>query len=81
MIYYRLLIKIPEHTWGLPGVYDNSNWTNVQFNDAKSGMNYVNCTLAWLEQRSYLGYAIEVEREFVYQMPSLYRFTQLIVVM
>jgi len=55
----RLLIKIPEHTWGLPGVYDNGNWSNAQFNAARTGVNYYNCTLAWLEQRSYLEYALE----------------------
>jgi hypothetical protein len=26
----RLLAKIPEHTYGLPGVNDDSNWTNEQ---------------------------------------------------
>lgn len=26
----RLLIKIPEHTYGLPGMNDDSNWTNEQ---------------------------------------------------
>jgi hypothetical protein len=26
----RLLAKIPEHTYGLPGMNDDSNWTNEQ---------------------------------------------------
>jgi len=55
----RLLLKIPEHTWGLPDVQDNANWTNEQFSRAKDGPNYFNCTSAWDEQRDYLRYAVE----------------------
>ena len=33
----RFLIKLPEHTWGLPSVGDAANWTNAQLNKAKSG--------------------------------------------
>ena len=32
-----LLTKLPEHTWGVPGVDDNVNWTNVNFYKANSG--------------------------------------------
>lgn len=33
----RFLVKVPEHTWGLPSVRDNINWTNVAFQKALTG--------------------------------------------
>ncbi|KAK3087454.1 hypothetical protein FSP39_006109, partial [Pinctada imbricata] len=54
----RYLIKPPEHTWGLPSVGDTLNWTNSAFNKAKNDPNYVNCTMAWDEQRAFLNLAI-----------------------
>ena len=33
-----LLSKLPEHTWGLNGVFDNVNWTNEAFSNARTGM-------------------------------------------
>jgi hypothetical protein len=49
----RMAIKLPEHTWGLPSVNDNSNWTNVQFHAALDAgvQTYVDCASAWQEQR------------------------------
>lgn len=41
----RLLIKLPEHTWGLPSVGDNVNWSNPQFNVARSGRYFYYGTL------------------------------------
>lgn len=32
-----ILVKLPEHTWGLPSVSDNVNWSNPQFNRARLG--------------------------------------------
>jgi len=54
----RYLIKIPEHTWGLPGVYDSANWANTLFEKARSGRNYLNCEAAWAEQRQFNQLAI-----------------------
>jgi len=54
----RMLIKIPEHTWGLPGVGDSANWANTLFNNARKGTNYKNCEAAWLEQRLFNQLAI-----------------------
>ena len=53
------LIKLPEHTWGLPDVGDNVNWTNSAFQRAKSGRNYINCENSWLEQRLFLNLTLE----------------------
>ncbi|XP_052801286.1 uncharacterized protein LOC128232002 [Mya arenaria] len=53
------LVKLGEHTWGLPGVYDTVNWTNHDFYRARSGDNYKNCTQAWVEQRVYTQRAVE----------------------
>ena len=33
----RFLLKMGEHTWGLPSVYDTVNWTNPAFYRASSG--------------------------------------------
>ncbi|WAR01890.1 hypothetical protein MAR_008448 [Mya arenaria] len=44
------LVKLGEHTWGLPGVYDTVNWTNHDFYRARS---------AWVEQRVYTQRAVE----------------------
>ena len=41
-------IKLPEHTWGLPDVGDNVNWTNSALQRTKSGQNYINVRiLGW----------------------------------
>jgi hypothetical protein len=35
----RLLVKVPEHTWGVSQAWflpDNENWTNVQFDAARA---------------------------------------------
>ncbi|XP_046551245.1 uncharacterized protein LOC124260970 isoform X2 [Haliotis rubra] len=76
----RYLIKPPEHTWGLPSVGDNVNWTNIAFSQARSGKSYRNCENAWLEQRQFIDFAfsslqdhplaLEVKREWEEQTPS-----------
>ncbi|XP_076091967.1 uncharacterized protein LOC143063623 [Mytilus galloprovincialis] len=55
----RFLVKVPEHTWGLPSVRDNINWTNVAFQKALTGSNYRNCVMAWQEQREFLHVALD----------------------
>lgn len=66
----RLLVKLPEHTWGLPSVSDNVNWSNPQFNKARLGDHYVNCEKAWQEQREFIWMAIDQLRDMepLYQM-------------
>ncbi|CAF5025348.1 unnamed protein product, partial [Rotaria sp. Silwood1] len=56
----RYLIKIPEHTWGLPSVYDQINWSNEQFQKVvNSVQSYNNCRMAWLEQRDFFDMYLE----------------------
>ena len=55
----RFLIKLPEHTWGLPGVYDTVNWTNAAFEKARKQANYVNSENSWVEQRQFLNLTLE----------------------
>lgn len=55
----QFLIKLPEHTWGLPDVYDNINWSNYAFQNAKGGTSYVNCEMSWLEQRQFINLTLE----------------------
>ena len=53
-------VQIPEHTWGIPGLYDNGNWSNAQFEKARSGINYANAQSTWIEQRYFNDLALEV---------------------
>ena len=55
----RFLVKLPEHTWGLPSVYDNVNWTNNMFETARKGRHYQDCQNSWLEQRLFLNLTLE----------------------
>jgi hypothetical protein len=49
----RLLSKGPEHTWGLPGMDDNSHFTNDQFHAliASGDQSYLDCLHSYTEQR------------------------------
>jgi len=49
----RLLCKLPEHTWGLPGMDDDTNWRNDQFHSAiASGEQaYLDALHSYTEQR------------------------------
>jgi hypothetical protein len=51
--FLRYLLKTPEHTWGLPALQDNTNWTNAAFHAAKDShsANYDAVQAAWYEQR------------------------------
>ena len=62
----RLLLKVPEHTWGNDikkslAEYDPGAWTNEQFRAALEGGkdNYVRTVEAWHRQRAYLLWAVE----------------------
>ncbi|UJR30999.1 hypothetical protein I4U23_018510 [Adineta vaga] len=60
----RFLIKIPEHTWGLPSLYDQINWTNKQFETVvNTGQSYNNCRSAWLEQRAFFDIYLETVKD------------------
>ena len=61
--YLRFLTKLPEHTWGLPNVYDNVNWTNTAFQGAKIGDNYQNCKNSWKEQRVFFNITRDLSRQ------------------
>ena len=45
------LVKLPEHTWGLPSAHDNEHWTNAAFNAIRKYPNMANCEYSWKEQR------------------------------
>jgi hypothetical protein len=49
----RLLIKLPEHTWGLPGLDDSVNFTNEQFHAAIAAGEpaYLDALNSYQEQR------------------------------
>ncbi|CAF5142252.1 unnamed protein product [Rotaria sp. Silwood1] len=60
----RYLIKIPEHTWGLPSVYDQVNWSNEQFKKViNTVQSYNNCRMAWLEQRDFFDMYLNTVRD------------------
>ena len=64
----RLLVKVPEHTWGVAGqvfMGDYENWTNVQFDRARAAMpgfyngsakrgDYNTTAESWREQRTFI---------------------------
>ena len=51
--YTRMLAKIPEHTYGFPGLGDEINFTNEQFHAAIAGNEqaYLDCLHSYTEQR------------------------------
>lgn len=52
--------EILEHTWGLPSVYDQINWSNDQFRTVvDSVQSFNNCRSAWLEQRQFFDLYLE----------------------
>jgi len=55
----RFLIKLAEHTWGLPDVHDTVNWTNTAFQKARNGTNYLNAINSWIEQRTFVNYTLQ----------------------
>ncbi len=56
------LLKLPEHTWGLPSVGDNSNWMNDQFDlqlNSKS-KGFIDCIHSWQEQRLFFNLTLAI---------------------
>ncbi len=52
-----------EHTWGLPSVYDQINWSNEDFEKVvNTAQSYNNCRAAWLEQREFFDIYLETVR-------------------
>ena len=51
--FLRMLMKMPEHTWGLPTIGDDENYTNAEFHVAQAAgvQTYVNSESSWNEQR------------------------------
>jgi hypothetical protein len=59
-----LIFCFVEHTWGLPHVYDQINWSNKQFQQVvNTGQSFNNCRLAWLEQREFFDIYLETVRD------------------
>ena len=55
----RFLVKLPEHTWGLPGIHDTVNWTNAQFEKARSKAAFTSNEDSWSEQRVFLNLTLD----------------------
>ena len=55
----RFMIKLAEHTWGLPSVGDNINWSNKAFQRVKGQSNYKACVNSWDEQRAFVPLTLE----------------------
>ena len=53
------LIKLPEHTWGLPSVYDDSKWTNKDFQTMLNKTYFVAGVQSWVEQRQFFNLTMD----------------------
>jgi hypothetical protein len=72
----RMLVKVPEHTWGLAQSWfipDYTNWSNVDFERAKAAVtaplpnntiqaDYFTQTQSWYEQRNFVYNAVDTIR-------------------
>jgi hypothetical protein len=53
-----------EHTWGLPSVRDEINWSNKDFEKVvDTNQTYNNCRAAWLEQREFFDIYLQTVRD------------------
>jgi len=87
----RLLVKLPEHTWGLPSENDKIHWSNPSFYPLrKTAQNFINSANSWIEQRQFTYLAIEALQDhpvlkdikaemanLIPQQPDLTNFVQL----
>jgi len=55
----RFMIKLAEHTWGLPGVGDSTHWSNKEFNKVKDEQLFLNAKDSWMEQRVFVNLTLE----------------------
>lgn len=55
----RFMIKLAEHTWGLPSVSDSKHWSNEEFNKVKELTNFENAKISWIEQRAFINFTLE----------------------
>lgn len=58
----RFLIKLPEHTWGLSGVHNDDDWTNTDFQKARSTSDFVRNEQSWVEQRMFINLTLEASQ-------------------
>jgi hypothetical protein len=63
-------IRVLEHTWGLPSVYDQIHWSNRQFQQVINTIeSFNNCRSAWLEQREFFNIYLDSVRDHpVYEL-------------
>ena len=47
------LVKLPEHTWGLPSVHSTTNWSNEDFAKIRNEQSFTDAENSWLEQREF----------------------------
>ena len=50
----RMMLKLPEHTWGLTVLNDTISWTNQQLAQVVKSVKFRNCSKSWQEQREML---------------------------
>ncbi|XP_011409863.1 PREDICTED: uncharacterized protein LOC105316568 [Amphimedon queenslandica] len=55
----RFLIKLPEHTWGLPGVENTEDWANSDFEKARTTAEFIANRESWFEQRTFINLTLE----------------------
>lgn len=63
-LFYTLLLKVPEHTWGSNGVdcnfyLSNAQWRDPSFPCVYGGAIYERTRNSWIDQRSYIPQAID----------------------
>ena len=70
--YLRFLVKLPEHTWGLPSVGDTGNWTNDAFEKYRAQTNFKNGEESWNEQRVFFNATRELSSKATNKNYSTY---------
>jgi len=56
----RFLVKMAEHTWGLPSERDTAHWSNSAFYPLRSSsQNFIDVVNSWVEQRQFVRLTIE----------------------
>ncbi|CEM20297.1 unnamed protein product [Vitrella brassicaformis CCMP3155] len=56
----RFMLKVAEHTWGLPGVGDTKHWTNDAFASVRETDIFQKHEMSWAEQRVMMNEAIRM---------------------